>query len=262
MDTAELFDVVGPPRTDRQPGATALWGDASAPDPWAGTVAAITTKSSDHVPVHDDAVPATVRGRSGLVAPQSLFQAVSSAAWRHVVSWQERPGLVVEVSLRHGSPADVVRMAEAVGFDGDRPFLPRDALGARTEVLFDGTTPNPTGIGFDELWSLAYGTGEQAIRVLGRGPVDDFVRALEYWTVRSEPVTIGGRPGVVYAAFDAGRGPWGVAWTERDGLIVQVVALGAPRDAVVALASSLVDVSPEAWRTAKADAGPCDEDPP
>ena len=75
--------------------------------------------------------------------------------------------------------------------------------------------------------------------------------------MHSEPVTVDGHQGVLYAAFERDRGPWGVVWTDDDGLTMQVVGF-APRDEVVRLASRLEDVSPAAWRTAKAEARGCD----
>jgi len=260
IDAAELVGTLLPPSRRPDAGQWALWGDASAPNPWSETVVSLTTAQSDRVPVHDDAVPAEVRGRSALVAPAPLFQAVSSAAWGHVVSWQERPGLVAEVALRRGSPAETLRVADQVRFDGDRPYLPEDALGPRTQLLFEGAAPSPLALGVGGLWSASYGTAEQRIGVVGHAPVDGGLHALEYWTVHSEPLTIRGHRAILYAAFDADRGPWGVAWTEPDGLIVQVFGF-APREAVVEVASSLADVSPAQWRAAKAEMEFCEERP-
>ena len=259
LDTEAL--VLGRP-TPPAPDAAdwAIWGDASAPDPWAATVVWLQTARTDRVPVHDDATPAAVGGRPALVAPAPLFQAVSSAAWGHIVSWRARPGLVAEVAVRRGSPMEALRVAELVRFDGARPSLPDDALGPRTEALFNGIPPSPLGIDAQALWWVVY--GRQQIRVLGHAPVDrDALRALEFWTVHSEPRTIRGQPGILYAAFDADTGPWGVAWMEPDGLLVQVVGF-APQEAVVELASSLVDVSPAEWRAAKTAAEPCEDDTP
>jgi hypothetical protein len=262
IDTAELAGTLLPPspRPDPEAGQLSLWGDASAANPWSERVVSLTTAHSDRVPVHDDAVPAKVRGRSALVAPAPLFQAVSSAAWGHVVSWQERPGLVAEVAVRRGSPAETVQVADQLRFDGHRPYLPRDALGPRTQLLFEGTAPSPLALGAGGLWSASYGTGEQRIGVMGHPPVDGGLHALEYWTVHSEPLIIRGHRAILYAAFDADRGPWGVAWTEPDGLIMQVFGF-APREAVVEVTSSLVDVSPAQWRAAKREMELCEESP-
>ena len=255
MDTAELAAIGLFPRPEPPGGHSALWGDAARPDPWSGTVVSLTTVPSDRVPVHDGAAPARVGDRSALVAPAPLFQAVSSSAWGHVVSWQERPALVAEVALRGGSPSDVVRMAEQVRFDGDRPVLPADALGARTEVLFDGALPSPLGL-FAGLWSAHYGAGERSFQVLGHRSVGGALQALAYWSVHAERVTINHHGATLYAAFDAERGPWGAIWEEGDGLTIQVVGF-ASRDEVVRFASSLEDVSPAAWRVAKAQSHDC-----
>lgn len=260
LDTAEAFALHRPTAPAPDAADRAIWGDASAPDPWAATVVWLQTARTDRVPVHEDATPATVGGRPALVAPAPLFQAVSSAAWGHIVSWRARPGLVAEVAVRRGSPMDALRVAELVRFDGSRPSLPAEAVGPRTEPLFDGIPPSPLGIDAQALWWVVY--GRQQIRVLGHAPVDrDALRALEFWTVHSEPRTVRGQPAILYAAFDAETGPWGVAWIEPDGLLVQVVGF-APQEAVVELASSLVDVSPAEWRAAKTAAEPCDDDTP
>lgn len=259
MDTAELTSIGIFPRPEVPDGASAFWGDASRSDPWSGTVVSLTTLRGDRVPVHDDAVPTRVRDRPALVAPAPLFQAISSAAWGHVVSWQERPGLVAEVALRNGSPDDVVRMAERVRFEGDRPVLPADALGARTETLFDGVSSlQPLGL-FGGEWSAVYGAGEGLFQVIGHRPAPAAVRVLQYWSVHSEPVTINGHSALLYAAFDPEDGPWGAIW-EDDGLTVQVVGF-AGRDEVLRFAGSLDDVSPAAWRAAKAEAQMCDDSP-
>jgi hypothetical protein len=259
MDTAELAGTVILPRPQPRPGHSALWGDAARPDPWSGPVVSLSTERRNRVPLHEGATPASVGGRPALVAPAALFQAVSSAAWGHVVSWQERPGLVAEVAWRGRSPADVVQLAGRVRFVGDRPVLPSDALGARTAPLFDGSAPTPLGL-LGGLWTAVYGVGEESFQVHGHRSADGALDALEYWSVHSEPVAIDQEEAILYAAFDAERGPWGVIWDEGDGLTVQVVGF-AGRDEVVAFASSLEDVTAAGWRAAKANAQRCDESP-
>jgi hypothetical protein len=110
------------------------------------------------------------------------------------------------------------------------------------------------------LWSAVYGAGEEAFHVHGHPSVDGSLQAVAYWSVHSEPVAIDQQEAILYAAFDAERGPWGVIWEEGDGLTVQVVGF-AGRDEVVGFASSLEDVTAAGWRAAKAQARGCDDSP-
>lgn len=59
--------------------------------------------------------------------------------------------------------------------------------------------------------------------------VPDAPELLRFLTVSSETATVGGREALVYSAFGVESGPWGVAWREPDGLVVQVSGLGASR---------------------------------
>lgn len=143
--------VTDEPEEAPLPGEAVVWGDASLEDPWAGPLVLLSIKRDDRLPVHERAVPATIRGGDGYLAPAALFQAVSSAEYGHVATWFEEPGLVAEALVRGGTPDDARRTAEAAVFDGDTATLPADQLGADTRALSAG--PFPSALALDRLSS-------------------------------------------------------------------------------------------------------------
>lgn len=226
-----------------------VWGDASLDDPWAGPLVLLSTKRDDRLPVHERAVAATIRGDAGYLAPAALFQAVSSAEYGHVATWFEEPGLVAEALVRGGSPDDARRTADAVVFDGDTATLPADQLGVDTRALSAG--PFPSSLAVDRLssWRASWTNLEagRSLTVRGLVEVPEALELLRFLTVSSEMDTVGARQALVYSAFSDEGGPWGVAWREPDGLVVQVSGLGFDRQEMVAIAASVDDGAPGRW---------------
>ena len=228
----------------------AVWGDASLDDPWAGPLVMLSTSQADRLPVHDGAEAVGIRGGEGYVAPAALFQAVSSAEYGHVATWFEQPGLVAEALVRGGSGDDARRLAEAVVFDGETPTLPVDHLGADTRALSTGPFPHPLAVDQLSSWRsywLNLDAG-RSLTVRGLLDVPDALDLLRFLAVSSEAVTVDGRSAMVYSAFGVDTGPWGVAWAEPDGLVVQVSGLGFGRDEIVDIAASVTDVGPDRWQ--------------
>lgn len=246
--------VAGPPQTS----TVTIWGDASRDDPWAGPLVGIFVSEGD-VPVHDGAERIAVQRVDGYVAPMSLFQAVSSAEWGHIVTWRRPSGGVIEVAVRGASPDDAVRIAELVDVEGTTPALPSGALGPRTAAIHQGPgigpyLSDPTGG-----WTLSYhsggpGTGSDSPRLLRvsglRGGPDD-LQSLRFWAVSTRPIEVRGQSGLAYAAFDAEDGPFGIAWQEAAGSIIQVVGLGLDRQVVAGIAASLRETAAPEWREVK-----------
>lgn len=75
----------------------------------------------------------------------------------------------------------------------------------------------------------------------------DALELLRFLTVSSEIDTVGARQALVYSAFSDEGGPWGVAWREPDGLVVQVSGLGFDRQEMVAIAASVDDGASGRW---------------
>ncbi|MEO6121843.1 MAG: hypothetical protein ABIW46_03765, partial [Acidimicrobiales bacterium] len=211
--------------------------------------------------VHDGAVAVTVHGVSGYVAPMPLFQAVSSKEWGHIVTWRDVSGMLVEVAARGASAADAVGVAELVTVDGNgHPVLPRDALGPDTSPIHEGAGIIPYPVGLAR-WLLQYRPGDIGeaehpgfVMVRGQtvGPGD--LEALRFWAVTAQPATVRGHEGLEYTAFDADRGPFGIAWEEAPGFVVQLVGSGIDRDEVRRLAQSLESVEAARWKAVKRQA--------
>jgi len=239
-----------------------IWGDASRDDPWAGPLVGMFVSAGDDVPVHDGAEEVTVQGVVGYVAPMPLFQAVSSGDWGHIVSWHRPSGGVIEVAVRGAPGDDARRVAELVDARGTAPALPSDALGPRTAPIHEGRGIAPFLSDSTGGWMLSYHAGGlgaapgaedvRLLRVSGlRGSAAD-LQTLRFWALSTRPVDIRGTVGLDYAAFDAEAGPFGIAWHEAAGVIIQVVGLGLDREAVRAVAASLQEADAPRWRNVKA----------
>jgi hypothetical protein len=251
------------PETD---GSTpTIWGDASLDDPWAGPLVGIWTMEVDELYGHDDAEAITVHGVSGTVAPMPLFQAVSSREWGHIVTWRDSAGLVFEVAARGASPTDAVRIAELVTFgDGAPPSLPADALGPETAPIYEGRGLGAYGSGGTGGWMLQYrprtlenaeGTEDlRLVMITGSPGVPDDLHTLRFWSVTTKPFEVRNQDGLEYAAFDAAEGPFGIAWQEAPGVIVQVLGLGLDEQTVRNLTGSLEETDADEWRKMKQDA--------
>lgn len=248
-------------------GQAVIWGDASLDDPWAGPLVLLSTKRDDHLPVHERAVAATIRGGGGYLAPAALFQAVSSAEYGHVATWFEEPGLVAEALVRGGTPDDARQTAEALAFDGDTATLPADQLGVDTRALSAGPFPSPLAVDRLSSWRASWMNMEagRSLTVRGLVEVPDALELLRFLTVSSEMDTVGARQALVYSAFSDEGGPWGVAWREPDGLVVQVSGLGLQRQEMVAIAASVTDGAPGRWQELAGqteDCSPAPQPPP
>ena len=246
---------------DIEPSTPTIWGDASLDDPWAGPLVSVSTDDDGEVPVHDGAEEISLHGVSGFVAPMPLFQAVSSAEWGHIATWRDPSGPVVEVATRGASPTEAVRIAELVtlGDDGT-PSLPTDALGSETAPISDDLGVRPYGLSSTDGWNLQYGGDMEAgaedprlLIVSGSPGVSDDLQPLRFSALTAEPFEIRNQVGLEYAAFDAETGPFGIAWEETPGLIVQVVGLGLDQQTVRDVAASLEEVDAGGWRAAKQD---------
>lgn len=233
----------------------AIWGDRALPDPWSGPLVGLSADTAEDLPVHDQAQAVTVRGTHGYVAPMSLFQAVSSDEWGHVVTWRDPSGDVIEAAVRHADADEALRIAELVTVTDGAPELPGGVLGSQTTRIYDGTAIAPYGSLFSDAtrWSLFYRSAADSddrsriLTVGGLAGIPADLEPMRFWALTAEPETIRGRAGLVYAAFDEDTGPFGVIWQEAPGLIVQVVGLGLERSSVVEVAESLKPVNAAAW---------------
>jgi len=234
----------------------AIWGDKARADPWSGRLVGLSAEVTQEVPVHDHARAVTVQGVAGYVAPMPLFQAVSSAEWGHIVTWRDPSGRVIETAVRGADADQALRTAEVVSIGSGAPTLPGDTLGSETARIYDGFPIAPYGALFGEgvAWTLFYrsvpdaGDHSRLLSVGGLGrPVAD-LQPMRFLALTTEPVSIRGRAGMLYAAFDHDTGPFGVLFEESPGLIVQVVGLGFDRSSVVDVAESLEPVSASAWQ--------------
>lgn len=240
----------------------AVWGDRALSDPWAGPLVGLSAEVAKELPVHDRARKVTVRDAPGYVAPMPLFQAVSSDEWGHVVTWREPSGKIVEAAVRRADADEALRIAEIVTITDGSPELPGYALGAQTARIYDSIPIAPYGAlsSHGSVWTLSYRSGADrgglsaflTIGGLARPPAD--MQPMRFWALTAEPKSIRGRAGLLYAAFDADKGPFGVIWPEDPGLIVQVVGLGVDRPSVVDVAESLEPVDAAAWEALQRDA--------
>lgn len=261
LDLCSAFDLPAvEPEPD--PSTPTIWGDASLDDPWAGPLAGIWTTEADELYGHDDAEDVTVHGVRGSVAPMPLFQAVSSAEWGHIVTWRDPSGRVIEVAARGASPPEAVQIAELVEVGSGAPSLPADALGPETAPIYEGGGISPLGLGSTGGWSLQYqpedmASGSEDLRLLtvtGSPGVPGDLEALRFWALTTQPIEIQDQDGLEYAAFDAATGPFGIAWQDTPGLIVQVVGLGLDQQAVREVTESLEEIDADEWRGLKQDA--------
>ncbi|MGI9023337.1 MAG: hypothetical protein ACR2HV_08930 [Acidimicrobiales bacterium] len=242
----------------------AIWGDRSLPDPWAGPLVGLSASDvHDELPVHDRAEPVMVQGLAGYVAPMPLFQAVSSEEWGHVVSWRDIAGRVIEAAVRGADAAGALRIADVVTVTSGKAALPTDALGPQTARIYDRTPIAPFGALDGTTWGLFYRSGGfpetagEPARLLTLGGLARTaadLQPLRFSALTTEPTTVRGRPGLLYAAFDESTGPFGVVWEESPGLVAQVVGLGLDRAAVIAAAESLEPVDDQAWQALQGDA--------
>lgn len=242
--------------------ATEVWGDRAAPDPWAGLLVTASVDAAKSVPVHDDADPVIVRGHAGYVGAAQLFQGVSSAEWGTFITWAERPGLVIEVRVRRGTRSDALRIAEqAIVTDASVSFAP-DALGTRTEVIARGRAVFPAGGLSAQRWSVVY----QARRGAPSGPTylgiyglvggSELIDVMRYWAAHTEPLSVRGTTGILYAAWDRSVGPWGALWQEPGGQVLQVAGYATEEETRSAVAS-IDAASADEWTRATSTASTC-----
>lgn len=239
-----------------------IWGDGGLADPWTGPLVGIRVLPDDDLPVHDDAVEVTVQGVDGYVAPMPLFQAVSSEAWGHIVTWRDASGMVLEVAFRGATPAEVLRVAELVSVnEGSAPSLPPDSLAPVTEVIYQGVGVVPYPLSANGEWSLSYRPKDlvgaedpRLLTVSGLPGEPQDLQMLRFWAVTTQPLEVRGHEGWEYAAFDAASGPFGAAWQESPGLIVQVSGFGFDPGAIREIIGSLEEVDGDGWKATKDDA--------
>ncbi len=234
-------------------GESAVYGDASAPDPWASTLAVV------HLVVppeaagdwqFDDGEPVTVAGHEAIVAAiDGTDPGSSGPGWQ--VRWEVDDGTLAVAGTGLSRDEVLAAAAKATGAPGIGAAglpdgfaeLARGPLDAASPMFFDMATP---GAGLVVSYSVpAAGDedieGETGLAIVQRPGDAAAVDLLRASYPESEGITVRGRHGAM------GRGDHDlvVQWLEPDGQLVSVIGVGFTEQALLQVVDRLRPAGPD-----------------
>jgi hypothetical protein len=208
-----------------------------------------------------DQHPVTVRGRSGVAAPITVFQQAVVPELGTVIAWTEGD---VDVGLygRRWSldrASELVAIADRLEAVGDGFRIPDQVVPGGHDEVYTGSaavtslvpTPWP-------LYSVRYQGSEGLLSVDGLQMAHDEFEAFRFLTVDVDRRDVGGREALVGLAWGE-RGPSVVTWREPDGLVVRIVGIGVPLDTALEVAVATEDLPPRRWTALVEAEGRCQD---
>lgn len=237
---------------DDEFGRAVLYGDPGASDPYAGPMLGVVWGTDWDARGDGEPTPVRVRGRDGVAAPITVFQQTILEELGSVVAWEEE-GLSVGLYGRlwdQSRIGELVALVEQLEFvDGGFRFPP-DAVRPGFAPVYSGAA-GALGLVFqvNTTYQVQYQLSESdlgLVTLTGRIATPDEFEAFRFFALDTGRTDLGCRPAIVGNAW-GGAGPAVVIWREIDGLVISLVGIGVPLDAVQNLAAQTRELTRSEW---------------
>lgn len=228
-----------------------LYGEAGASDPYDGPMLGLFwDPADDGTHAGDgDPQPVTVRGRSGVAAPITVFQQTIVPELGTVIAWTEgdRDFGLYGREWPIDRAAELVEIANGIEEASGGFRFPADGLPEGYEEVFAGDpgvawlvlAPSP-------LYSLQFQGEDGLLVVNGLQMSEDEFEAFRFLTIGVDEGEIAGRRGLVGNAWHA-DGPVVATWRESDGLVVRIVGFGVPLPTAEEVADQSRELADGEW---------------
>jgi hypothetical protein len=240
-----------------------LYGDAAADDAYDGPMLGVFWNPAEDGGHRGDgdSEPVTVRGRSGVAAPITVFQQTILPELGSVIAWAEGDR---ELGL-YGRGWSMDRADELVAI-ADRLEEVETGFGIPVDALPQGYTEVFTGkssvaslvVAPSPLYFLRYQGDDGLLMVSGLQMSEEEFEAFRFFTIGVDKAEVAGRQGLVGNAWHA-EGPSVVTWRDPDGLVVRIVGIGVPLEIARQGADESRELTDEEWRALVEADDRCDE---
>jgi len=242
-----------------------IYGDMAMTDPYDSDMLAVMWDVERLLTGDGGTTPVTVRERSGVAAPFTVFQQVVLPEMGTVITWEEDGRFVALLGRGYGAEQvdELIAFADGLVAGDDGFELPPVRLPAGHGTVFEGAAAR-LGLLFAprEEYRVTYSVPVEGARVdpgvtvtgsvMSPAEFDAvrfFVRPLDRRTVRDREVFVGN------AWTD--DGPAVVTWREPGGLAVRLIGFDVGLDDVLALAESARPLDRAEWEALSLAAGGC-----
>lgn len=228
-----------------------LYGEANSDDPYRGAMLGVFWSSADDGGHggDGDTQPVTVRGKSGVAAPITVFQQTILPDLGTVIAWTEGDRAFGFYG-RHWPierANELVEIANELQEADGRFRIPAASLPDGYAEIFAGDpsvaslilAPSP-------LYSLRYEGEDGLLVVNGLQMTEGEFQAFRFFTIGVEQGQVAGHAGLVGTAWNE-EGPAVITWRESDGLVVRIVGLGVPLDTAREVAEQSRELSEDEW---------------